>query len=89
MHRHLEHHIGFLTSIESVTKASRRGLKSWNEIRRNHETIRKNADIVSCLAPRIQYDIGLSDCRPQPSASALSILKAYPLSVEAMMKRSI
>lgn len=45
---------------------------------------RREAEVVSQLAPRIQYDIGASDCRPLPATSLLAD-NPYTLMVDAIM----
>ncbi len=91
MRRYLENNVDLSTSIGSLTKACRRGLRRWKEARLNGKAAGKNAANVEDLDPHIRYDIGLTDYRPLPPSPSLLMPRAYSLSVETMimMKRSL
>ena len=74
MHRYLKHHIQFVASVGSATKAWHYDLRTWIEARRNSMAAEKYADKMSVLDPHILYDIGLSDCRLPPHNSSVASL---------------
>jgi hypothetical protein len=86
---HHSDYIDLSSAVENPIKAWCARLIRWNENRRLNNAERAHREIVRNLDARIQHDIGETDLRPPPPASALAVQSAAPLTVEAMLNRSI
>ena len=65
-----------------------RTFSEWNEARRAVAAAKRHANIVQNLNARLQYDVGESDCRPQPK-SLFTLQGEQSALLEAMRNWSI
>jgi len=86
------HHADYIDlspAVENWIKVWRACLDRWIDSRHLQIAERNHREIVRNLDSRIQHDIGESDVRPLPPPSAAATLAAAPLTVEAVLKRSV